>query len=764
MSFAHAGRDKSHVETRVDYLLIGGGLAAATAAETLRSEDETGTITILASEDVLPYHRPPLSKGYLLRGQALEHFLVQPPGFYLDSRIDVRLNTRAMHVNAKRRLVETDHVESFRYKKLLIATGSQVRRLAMRGKQLAGVYYLRTYADATALRAAMSSARNAVVVGSSFIGMELAAAFVSRGLRTTVIAKEKLLYDQLASPEISAFFMDFYRSRGVVMVLGQTVTELRGASCVTEVVTDAGAVVPCDIVAVGIGVEPVVGFLNDSGLALEEGVLVNQYLQSSDRNIYAAGDVAMFYDPVRRRHRRIEHWDNAVKQGRIAARNMLDGRESYRDVSIFYSDVFDIGFNFIGDPQGHDQRVIRTTRAGESFSVLYLKNDKLQAGFLLKQPAAEEQAAGSMILNRTPLSRTPADLADVSVPLNAWATQTVLILQGGGALGAFECGVVKALEENHIFPDVVAGVSIGAFNAAIVASHPHQAAAVLRAFWEELSIHFPPMPDDVIRRALSSWYSLAFGNPKFFRPRWLAPILTAAQLPYRWTSLYDPSPVKDLLRRYVDFGRLKDSPVRLLVNAVNVETAELETFDSYVDDLIPDHLIASGSLPPGFPWTTIDGRHYWDGGLVSNSPLDQVVERCGLADKKVYIVNLYPGKKRLPTDLGEVTARRDEIVYTEKVRRDIRTRELIENYKQLVGDLVDRLEPDVAAQFMHHPLYIETVGQSGPLSILRIVHKGEPGEGPSKDYEFSAESAEEHIATGYKTARRALGVSPAGSP
>lgn len=748
------------MDTHVDYLLLGGGLAAATAAETLRSEGATGTIAMIASEDVLPYHRPPLSKGYLLKEQQVEHFLVQPPGFYQDSAIDVRLGTRAVQVDPKHKLVKTDRAESFHYGKLLIATGSRLRRLAMPGGDLPGVYYLRTLEDAAILRTGIASAKKAVVVGSSFIGMELAAVFVSRGLHTTVIAKDNLLYDPLASPEISSFFTDYYRARGVEIIFGQTVAALRGDTSVTGVVTDANVIVPCDLVAIGAGVEPDVSCLEGSGLALDNGVLVNQYLQSSDRNIFAAGDVARFFDPVSRQHRRIEHWDNAVKQGRIAARNMLDRHQSYRDVSYFFSDVFDVAFNFIGDPHRHDQRVLRTTVPEESFAVLYVKDDNLKAGFFLKQSPEEEQAAASLILNRTPLKRTGANLADISVPLTRWAAQTVLILQGGGALGAFECGVVKALEEQQIFPDVVAGVSIGAFNAAIVASNPRRATSALQAFWEDLSIQVPPLPDETTRRTLSSWVSLAFGNPRFFRPRWLWPAFLDQKMPFQWISFYDPSPVKDLLRKYVDFRSLKNSPVRLLVNAVNVETAELETFDSYIDELTPDHLVASGSLPPGFPWTTINGRHYWDGGMISNSPLDQVVERCGLTDKKVYIVNLYPGRKRLPTDLSEVTARRDEIIYAEKIRRDIRMREIIENYKQLVQNLVDQLAPDAATQVKQHPLYIETVGQSGPISITRIIHEGEPGEGPSKDYEFSAETVKEHITTGYKAARKALGVSP----
>jgi NTE family protein len=220
--------------------------------------------------------------------------------------------------------------------------------------------------------------------------------------------------------------------------------------------------------------------------------------------------------------------------------------------------------------------------------------------------------------------------------------------------------------------------------------------------------------------------------------------------------LYDPTPVISLLEKYVDFAALRTSPVRLLLNAVNVETAELETFDSFIDPIGPEHLLASGSLPPGFPWTTVQGKHYWDGGIVSNSPLDQVVERCGLSDKSVYIVNLYPSKKSLPRNFAEVLSRRDEIVYAEKVRREVRNKELLENYRQLVADLLSQLDTATAERMMRRPLYLDTIGHTAPIAMTRFVHHGEPGEGSSKDYEFSAETVEHHIALGYKTALREL--------
>jgi predicted acylesterase/phospholipase RssA len=205
---------------------------------------------------------------------------------------------------------------------------------------------------------------------------------------------------------------------------------------------------------------------------------------------------------------------------------------------------------------------------------------------------------------------------------------------------------------------------------------------------------------------------------------------------------------------------LKDSPVRLALTAVDVETGQLVIFDSYVDEITPDHILASGSLPPGFPWTTIGGKHYWDGGLVSNSPLDQVVELGGLTGKNVYIVNLWLDKRALPHSIPEVLARRDEIFFSEKTRRSIRTREYIDDYRQLVEEIMasmDSLDPKIAEQIRRRPRYIEKVGEACPLSVTRITREPVEGEAATRDYEFSRKSIDRLIAQGYAVATKTLG-------
>jgi NTE family protein len=742
--------------TFVDFVLVGGGLASATAAETLRGGGAEGSIAILAAEDTLPYHRPPLSKDFLLKGPDKSSILIHPETFYRERDIAVHLATRVCGIDSQARSIETAQGAKFRFGKLLIATGGSVEELSVPGADLEGVHCLRTVEDGRALHKDIARVQRAAVIGSSFLGMELAAAFARRGVRTTLIARSELLYDKLGSPEVSRFFFDYFRAQGVELIFKESVESFSGTVRVDGVVTKSGKVVPCELVAVAVGVHPEVDFLCNSGIALGHGILVNQHLETNQPGIYAAGDVANFYDPITRSRRRSEHWDNAVKQGRLAAWNMLGDRQSWRSVSYFFSDVFDFTFNVVGDTEEAHARILRGSPKDEAFSVLYLADNRLRGAFLLEQSFIEAKAAGALILGRCDLGPAKAKLSDIRFPLNRAAVERVLILQGGGALGAFECGVVKALEERGIHPSLVAGVSIGAINAAIIAGNPGDATSALEAFWRELSLDVPDLPDENLRRALSSLQSLVFGSPHFFRPRWFGPILSPAELPTQWKSFYELSPLKTTLGKYIAFDKLKDSPVRLVLSAVDVETGQLAIFDSYVDEITPEHVLASGSLPPGFPWTTIDGRHYWDGGLVSNSPLDQVVEVGGLTDKEVYIVNLWLDKRALPQSIPEVLARRDEILFAEKSRRSVRSWEHINGLRQLVEEAMGNLEPKLAEQIRRRPPYIELIGEACPLSITRITREAVEGESVSRDYEFSRRSIDEHIAQGYAITAKIL--------
>ncbi|UVW27365.1 FAD-dependent oxidoreductase [Massilia sp. H6] len=747
--------------THADFVLVGGGPASATAAETLRLEGARGSIVIVAAEDALPYHRPPLTSRLLCTDEAPRPVLSQD--FYAEHDVTVLRGTRALGLDLRDQVLATDRAGPLRYGQLLLATGARPLRLAVPGADLAGIHYLRTQDDAAAIRRAAASARRAVIVGGGFIGLEVAAALVARGVKVTLLTQGQVLFSQVKDAAVCALFERMLAERGVELLLHTQVAAVReaeaGSKRAQEVVSTDGRSFACDLVVVGIGVEPDTAFLQASGIALGDGIVVDRYLRTSDEHVYAAGDVACYYDPVFNMQRRVEHWDNAVKQGRLAARNMLGMRVPYDEVSYFAAAVFDYSFQFIGVGDDTPEHLRLGDLAAHSAAILYLKNDRARALFTAGRPARETRAVESLIRYRTHLGHVKQRLAQPGFLLSEVPNQTALILQGGGALGAFECGVVRALEEQGVHADVVAGVSIGAFNGAIIASHPRHAFDALAGFWDELSLLTPDLPDERVRRQLAAWQALVSGVPGFFTPRW-APGRLELQAPPCWTSLYDPTPVKALLEKYVDFSALGASPVRLLVSAVNVETAALEVFDSYVDILTPEHILASGSLPPAFPWTTIGDRHYWDGGIVSNSPLELLLARSGAAGKRIFVVDLFPNNKPLPANLMEVMGRRDEIVYAERIRRDSTEQAMLSDLRKLVSGVLAQVPAQAAARIRAWPAYVQLMGEDTTLDITRLTREVLDGESASKDYDFSRTSIKLHIDAGYEMASRRLGTAP----
>lgn len=741
-----------------DFVVVGGGLAGATAVETLRTEGAQGSILMLAAEPHLPYHRPPLSKSALTAEQAPQPKQVLSKGRYRELGVELLLGTPVAAIDPARQTLRTRPGEDIHYERLLIATGASPRRLSLPGAALPGVFYLRSLDDAEAIRASAQKARRAVVIGGSFIGLEVAASLRQKGVDVTLLERGALL-GKLHMPEVSSFFQRGFAKHRVEVIVGDIPTAIRGDAAVEAVVTQSGRTIACDMVVIGAGVTPETGFLEGSGIAVDNGIVVDRFLQTSQPGVFAAGDVANFFDPVFSRQRRVEHWDNAIRQGRTAACNMLGQRVPYDEVTYFYSEMFELSFNLLGHFDASDERIERGSLQAQSFASFYLRNDVPRALFSFGRPTEETKVTELLIKHRVNLKSSKARLSDPDYTLCHIPNQTICILQGGGAFGGFECGAIRALEESGIRPDVVAGVSIGAFNGAIIAGNPDHAAEALTAFWNDLAIASPDLPDENLRRQLACGQIALFGVPQFFKPRWFQPMLGPEQWPNRWFSLYDTSPAIELLEKYVDFGKLRSSPIRLMVSAVDVQTSELVVFDSYVDDLTPAHIIASGSLPPGFPWTTIDGRHYWDGGIVSNSPLDLVVQRCGSAGKRVFIIDLFPGKRNvMPANLAEAMARQSEILYSERIHNDLRTRALVHDFRKLVDEIVAELPAATVARIRHRPRFIAMMGEGAPMTITRIVREGSEGEPSSKDYDFSRQTIDQLIDAGYRMTRQALGL------
>ena len=743
----------------IDYLLLGGGLASATAAATLRAEGATGSILLLSNEELAPYYRPPLSKQFLLGFADVESLYIHPKSFYREQDIGLLLNTSVVAANNGEQIVTTSAGEQIRYSKLLIATGVRPKPIQIPGASLEGIHYLRRKTECEAIRYAVSSgAKNAVVVGASFQGMEIAMSLIALDVHVTIIEADAKVLKQLASPAVSDYFRQYAESQGARVLVADAPLAFYGNKQVEQVETVSGRRIRCDLVVISIGVTPNTDFLEGSGILLDDDglVVVDDQLRTNAPNVYAAGDVTSFYDPVFACRRHIEHWDNSVKQGRLAAKNMAGCRLRYDDVSYFFCDIGNISFTVIGDPETDTEQILRGSPEDKSVALFYLKDDVPRALFSIGRPTNETRKVEDLIRFRVNLNSVKSQLSDPNFSLCQIPSQTVLVLQGGGALGAFECGVVKAMEEEHLFPDIVAGVSIGALNGAIVATNPRNATKALEAFWADLSVEMPLRLPGKIGRTLASLEILMFGVPNFFTPRWLQPFSNSSPLPMNWNSHYDTSPMKKLIAKYVDFSSLKASPVRLLVGAVNVSTGEMEIFDSYVDELTPDHILASGSLPPGFPWTVIDGQAYWDGGLLSNSPLDLVTDRCGPEGKRVYIVDLFAGQRELPTTLMEVMSRRDEIFYSERIRSHRRLQETVDNYRTLVNLILTTVEPATVAKIKQRPLYIELMGDGAKMNITRFIREGTKGEPSSRDYDFSAEAIRGNQLDGYVLVKKVL--------
>ena len=330
-----------------ELVIAGGGLTAARAVKAYRAANGEGRVALIAREDTLPYHRPPLSKRFL-RGETDETPHVEDEAFYREHDVDVRLSTSVDGVDTSARTVTAGEA-SIGYAKLLLATGSTPRRLSVPGAELPGVHTLRTIHDSAAIRAAARDARRAVVVGAGFIGMEVAASLRQLEVGVTLIHLGSGLFDQFGSERLSADLVALYGERGIELLLEEEVASFAGDGTLAAVETKGGRRVDADLAVVGIGVVPNVAFLEHSGLELENGVVVDERLATSAEGVWAAGDIANFHDPLFDRRRRIEHWSNANSQGELVGRILANQNARYDTVSSFFSEIFGTTLKVFGD-------------------------------------------------------------------------------------------------------------------------------------------------------------------------------------------------------------------------------------------------------------------------------------------------------------------------------------------------------------------------------------------------------------------------------
>jgi 3-phenylpropionate/trans-cinnamate dioxygenase ferredoxin reductase component len=399
------------------FVIIGGGLAGAKAAEALRANDFDGPIVLIAEEQHLPYERPPLSKEFLAGKKSLDDFTVHDSAWYADSNIDLRLGTTAAALDRSAHAVTLTDGGTVGYDKLLLATGSRSRRPKIPGSDATGVHYLRTFDEAGELNSALREGSSLAIVGAGWIGLEVAASARSRGVDVTVVETARLPLLAALGPEAAEVFADLHRAHGVNLLLESNVAEITTTSgAATGLALSDGSTIVADAVLVAVGAAPNIEIAQAAGLDMGDGgVLVAATLRTSDADVFAVGDIAAAEHPFFGTRIRTEHWANALKQPATAAANMLGQHVEYDELPYFFTDQYDLGMEYVGHAPQYDQVVFRGDVGGREFIAFWLDDQqRVLAGMNVNVWDVVDDIK-ALIGSRAAV--TPDRLADPDVPL-----------------------------------------------------------------------------------------------------------------------------------------------------------------------------------------------------------------------------------------------------------------------------------------------------------------------------------------------------------
>ncbi|MGI8692054.1 MAG: NAD(P)/FAD-dependent oxidoreductase [Geodermatophilaceae bacterium] len=399
------------------FVIVGAALGGAKAAEALRTEGFGGRVILMGEETERPYERPPLSKDYLQGKSEKEKIYVHPEGWYAEHDVDLRLGTRVTAIDRTAREVSVEGGERVRYDKLLLATGSSPRRLTAPGSDLDGVLYLRRIEDCEAIKAAFGTAKRVAIIGAGWIGLETAAAARAAGCEVTVIEMAELPLLAALGREVAEIYATVHREHGVQLRLGTMLAEITGQdNRATGVRLADGDAVEADAVVVGVGIIPNTELAEASGLNVDNGIVVDEHLATTDPDVFAVGDVANAYYPHLGTHLRLEHWAAALNQGPVAAANMVGRAASYDDVPYFFSDQYDMGMEYSGYVQAgrYDEVVFRGDVAKGEFIAFWMNDRRVLAGMNVN---VWDCTDAIQALVRSGVQVDPVKLTDPEVPL-----------------------------------------------------------------------------------------------------------------------------------------------------------------------------------------------------------------------------------------------------------------------------------------------------------------------------------------------------------
>jgi 3-phenylpropionate/trans-cinnamate dioxygenase ferredoxin reductase subunit len=397
------------------HVIVGAALAGARAAEALREEGHEGPIVLVGDEPERPYERPPLSKDYLRGESEREKAYVHPAAFYQEHAIELRTSTTVERIDPANRTVELADGERLTYDRLLLTTGAEPRRLRVPGADLEGVHYLRDFADSDRIAARLAEGGRVVVVGAGWIGCEVAASARQRGLEVALVETAEVPLERVLGREVGSIYAGVHRDHGVELHTGASLEAFEGEGRVERVRLEGGVALDCDFVVVGVGVIPRTRLAEEAGIAVGDGVLVSQRLETSVPGVFAAGDVANAFHPFFGRKVRVEHWANALNQPATAARAMLDKPASYDRLPYFFSDQYDVGMEYTGHAVEWDEVVLRGDPSAPEFIAFWLREGRVLAGMNVNVWDVTD-AIKALIQSREPIS--VERLRDPDVPLD----------------------------------------------------------------------------------------------------------------------------------------------------------------------------------------------------------------------------------------------------------------------------------------------------------------------------------------------------------